>query len=521
MRNERFFQEIRYYLLGSAFLALILPFLKFSYSLKVEAELVNNEMDNLFVNPTCISADPVLSTGISIADILLFIYLAVATVLLIRSIVKIVQLKRLIRAGEHKVVDKQKVILLAQSIPAFTFFGYIVMNREEFNDKSLNNIFAHEKVHAQQKHWIDLLFVELLTIVFWFNPFVWLYQVAVKQTHELLADDGVIARGFNIGQYQAILMNQIMGTEVLGLANNFNYSITKKRMIMMSKEKSPQIRRYKLLIVIPVVLAVLLFNLQIVEVQAQQYRIDQKVKLNEENVFAIVDQMPEFPGGAEALQKFIAEAIKYPKVALEKGIRGRVFVTFVVNKEGDVVQGRVVRGVEASLDAEAVRALESMPRWTPGYEKGEAVNVSYTVPINFDFKDDVQIDESSSDKKGNNIQMDSIAPKFPGGFLELRKYLAKNVKYPLDAQKNGVEGNVLVTFVVTKLGAVDSVRVVKSVSPSLDEEAMRVIKTQSNWIPGNNGGKSANFTYTLPINFLLRDGSGLIVVGKFDEENEK
>ncbi len=536
LRNERFFAEIRFYLLGSAFLALILPLLKFSYSITVESEFVNNAMGDVFAETITGEAIMPVKSLISKEEILLLIYLVVCTILFVRSVLKVLQIRQLIKAGEYQIVDEQKVILLDQSIPAFTFFGYIVMNREEFSDKSLNNIFAHEKVHAQQKHWIDLLFVELLTIVLWFNPFVWLYQVAVKQTHELLADDGVIARGFNIGQYQAILMNQIMGTEVLGLANNFNYSITKKRMIMMSKEKSPVNRRYKLLIVIPVVFAVLLFNLQIVEVQAQEKKVEKvvdampvsgkapKFAVNPERkdtTYVTVDQMPEYPGGSLALQKYIAESVKYPQDAKQKGISGRVFVTFVVNKEGEVDQARVVRGVDPSLDAEALRVMNSIPKWTPGYEKGKAVNVTYTVPINFSLKDDKKKDEVSVDGRVNSSQMDGVAPQFPGGDLELQKFIARTIKYPVEAQEKGETGRVFVTFIINKLGAVENVCTAKSVSPSLDAEAIRVIKTLPNWIPGSKDGKSVNVTYTLPINFDLKNNQGQIIVDMPKKEKQK
>jgi len=481
LRNERFFVEIRFYLLGSALLALILPLLKFSYSIIVESVFVNNTMEDLFVDTITgegiTQVEPLISKG----EILLLIYLTVCTILFVRSIIKLRQIAQLIKAGQNRIVDKQKVILLDQSIPAFTFFGYIVMNKEEFNDKSLLNILTHEKVHAQQKHWIDLLFVELLTIVFWFNPFVWLYQVAVKQTHELLADDGVIARGFNIGQYQAILMNQIMGTEVLGLANNFNYSITKKRMIMMSKEKIPLNRRYKLLIVIPGVFAVLLFNLQIVEVQAQEKKIEKIVTVitvsgqifnisnepisgvavlvknsnagiisdedgkfsltvpldaklaflgvDEEKVvipvkkfiehgtetdngysmsvhlrtlsfseaeeqqtykgdpiFVMVEEMPEYPGGGLQLKKYYAEVVS--KLDSKYLIGKKCYITFLVTKTGKLADARIARGTGNDLvDAKAKEIVMSSPKWKPGKQRGEAVNVSYTVPINFGAKE--------------------------------------------------------------------------------------------------------------------------------------
>ena len=110
-------------------------------------------------------------------------------------------------------------------------------------------------------------------------------------------------------------------------------------------------------------------------------------KYQGEDIYVIVEKMPEYPGGGLALQKYIAENVKYPAEALKKGISGRVFVTFVVNKEGNVDQARVVRGVDPSMDAEALRVMSLLSKWTPGYEKGEAVNVSYTVPINFDLTD--------------------------------------------------------------------------------------------------------------------------------------
>lgn len=100
-------------------------------------------------------------------------------------------------------------------------------------------------------------------------------------------------------------------------------------------------------------------------------------------VFFIVEDMPEFPGGDLALRKHIAENIHYPEIAKENGIQGRVFVQFVVNKKGEVEQIKVVRGVDPSLDKEAVRVIQNLPKWKPGQQRGKPVKVSFTVPINF------------------------------------------------------------------------------------------------------------------------------------------
>ncbi len=100
-------------------------------------------------------------------------------------------------------------------------------------------------------------------------------------------------------------------------------------------------------------------------------------------VFFIVEDMPEFPGGDLALRKFIANSIKYPVIAQENGIEGKVYVTFVVDKDGSVSNAKILRGVDPSIDKEALRVVSNLPRWKPGKQRGKPVRVSYTVPINF------------------------------------------------------------------------------------------------------------------------------------------
>ncbi len=103
----------------------------------------------------------------------------------------------------------------------------------------------------------------------------------------------------------------------------------------------------------------------------------------EAQVFFIVEDMPEFPGGEMALRTYIANAIKYPVIAQENGIQGKVYVTFVVGKDGSVSNASIARGVDPSIDKEALRVINTLPKWKPGKQRGKPVNVSYTVPINF------------------------------------------------------------------------------------------------------------------------------------------
>ena len=111
--------------------------------------------------------------------------------------------------------------------------------------------------------------------------------------------------------------------------------------------------------------------------------VEEEEEEEEAQVFFIVEEMPEFPGGEAALRRFIANAIKYPQIAQENGIQGRVYIQFVVDKDGSVTQASVARGVDPSLDKEALRVVNSLPKWKAGMQRGKPVKVSYTVPINF------------------------------------------------------------------------------------------------------------------------------------------
>ena len=119
------------------------------------------------------------------------------------------------------------------------------------------------------------------------------------------------------------------------------------------------------------------------EIEYQEIEVKEEEPVEEEEVFLIVEKMPQFPGGEEALRKYLAQSVKYPVIAQENGIQGRVFVSFVVNKNGEVTNVKVARPFDPNLDKEAVRVVQSMPKWEAGMQRGKAVKVSYTVPINF------------------------------------------------------------------------------------------------------------------------------------------
>ena len=217
-----------------------------------------------------------------------------------------------------------------------------------------------------------------------------------------------------------------------------------------------------------------------------------------EQVFTVVEKMPSFPGGDAELLKYIATNIKYPKESQDNGEQGRVICSFIVGRDGSVNNPEVLRGVTPLLNEEAVRVINTMPRWNPGMQRGKAVAVKYTVPITFRLKSPVE------EMKEETLTVVDVMPQYPGGDRELLKFIAHSIKYPTDAQEAGVQGRVICSFVVDKKGNIVEPKIIRGIDPSLDAEALRVIGMMPRWTPGRQDGKAVRVLYTVPITFRLQ-----------------
>ena len=247
----------------------------------------------------------------------------------------------------------------------------------------------------------------------------------------------------------------------------------------------------------------------------------------------VVEEMPEFPGGENALMEYVSKNVVYPEEAKEKEIQGRVFISFVVEKDGSIGEVKVLRGIGGGCDEESVRVISDMPKWKPGKQKGEAVRVSYQIPIMFklgqtndEYKTTVKTviagdDEHSwkastatipdnpakasmkPDKDGVYQIVDEM-PQYPGGEAAMMDYVAQNVVYPKEAQEKGISGRVFVGFIVEKDGSVSEVKVLRGIGGGCDEEAVRVIKAMPKWKPGKMKGKPVRVSYMMPIIFKLQ-----------------
>ena len=241
-------------------------------------------------------------------------------------------------------------------------------------------------------------------------------------------------------------------------------------------------------------------------------------------VFTVVEVMPEFPGGQGALLQFLAKSIKYPVIAQQNGIQGRVTCSFVVGKDGVIRNIEVIRGVDPLLDLEATRVISMMPKWKPGMQKGKEVSVKYTVPVTFRLqgKEDNKPtplpagesdngitvvgygEQKSADTSGQVFAIVEKMPQFPGGEKAINEFISKTLQYPVIAQENGIQGKVVCSFIINQDGSVTDAEVISGVDPSLDREALRIVSAMPKWTPGTQRGKAVRVKYTMPVTFTLQ-----------------
>ena len=212
--------------------------------------------------------------------------------------------------------------------------------------------------------------------------------------------------------------------------------------------------------------------------------------------FTSLEKQPMFPGGIANFYKYLGGEIKYPKIAVKRKTEGKVFASFIVEKDGKLTDVQITRGLSKETDAEAKRVLEKSPKWEPGIASGQPVRVRYNINVNFN------LNNKGTNQKANLKSMQKY-PEYPGGQNKMYAYLTKNLKYPVKAKKDGIEGKVYLSFNVQKDGTLTDIKVMKGLSAETDDEALRVVKSLPRWNPGLNNGRPVTTRYQMAINFTL------------------
>jgi len=392
LRRDTFFMINRAFLLAASLFSLIFPLFRFNWLFPTDVtSTYYAALDMVTINASRIEST--FAKNLTVMQILVIVYLTGVAIFTVRFIIQLLQLLFMIRKYGISRHEGLRIVFIDNNYSPFSFFNLIFINRKQLNRENIQEIITHEQVHIRQKHSVDLILLEVMTILQWFNPFVWFYRISLKSIHEFLADQGVLLKGYNPVDYQKLLIGQYMGIQVNDLTNNFNHSLLKKRIVMMTKSKSNLAAQLKVLLVTPVAfLLVVAFTVSpVVKTVAQVDKKTQKTEAKsqspkqetQDELFTVVEQMPKFPGGDDARITYLVNNIKYPDEARKAGIQGVTYVSFIVEKDGSITGAKVLRGFDKACDEVALNVIKNMPKWEPGVQKGKPVRVQFNMPIKF------------------------------------------------------------------------------------------------------------------------------------------
>ncbi|MDR1504917.1 MAG: M56 family metallopeptidase [Prevotella sp.] len=541
LKRDTFLKLRRIYFLSALLFSLLFPAVTIELSASGDApvQIPTYWLSDIEVG-SAVDAEASTEAAVSMWVIVLIILAAVSFFRVIKFFVQVFSLVKLRVTNETEKLSTYRIIKMKdRRTSPFSFFNWIFINSDAHNPVELAEIIAHEQMHVKQYHSIDVVLSEILCICFWWNPFAWLLKKEIKLNLEYLADKGVLESGFDSKEYQYILLQVSNRSTGIPLINNFNVSQLKQRIMMMNKKKSSVFTSVKYLLVVPVCATLLLGNAVQATSSLDSFSIDEisgvmdgdQVPQKKGDIYVTVEQMPSFPGGLDAQQRFIINNLKYPVEAQTKGVQGRVTIRYVIKSTGEISDIEVIRGVDPLLDNEAIRIVKSMPKWEPGKQGGKAVDVYYTLPIVFRLAGTTKKVESGDDPNGivvvgygapqeKKVEVASLKegapddkmkpfitveqmPSFPGGEPAMHEYISNNLKYPEDAQKNGIQGRVTVRFIVRGTGEISDVSVIRGIEPSMDKEAARVVNSMPKWTPGKQNGQVVDVFFTLPIVYKL------------------
>lgn len=396
----------RFVLLATLALAAVIPVMHFQSISSRASAPINFMLTEIMVYADGTSGvDNVQATesgSISILSVITVVYLAGVIFCLLRIAIGILSSEIICHSRSRMLADGSRLVITERNYAPFSWRNCIVISRKDYESNGAM-IIAHEQAHVHHHHSFDLILAQLFCAVQWFNPAAWMLRRSLMEVHEFEADAQVLEDGFDGRRYQICLVRAALQGSFATTTNNFSNCSTKKRIVMMNRHSTNPWARLRVLLMLPAVaLSVIVasackqdtnseMNLKTQDasptdvdwVDIGEYEIGEA---DTSHVFMVVEEMPEFPGGTEALLEYLRSNLQYPERCKENKIQGRVIITFVVNKDGNIVEPAVVKsagpeGVE--LDVEALRVVSSMPAWTPGKQKGEAVRVQYTVPITF------------------------------------------------------------------------------------------------------------------------------------------
>ena len=428
------------------------------------------------------------------------------------------KLRRLIRSGEKHILPSGTTVSVVDApLVPFSWMQTMVLPRADWCAKAVGHsevlpaILAHEEAHVRHRHSYDVVVVEVLTALQWFNPVVWFLRQELRVVHEYEADASVLSCGFDESQYIHLLMQKATGIQACALANGIHTTKTKKRILMMLKTKSNRTAWLKALYIVPIVMASLAMTARTV--------VDYKTATTEDSAAVRLFHENTNGRGDSYLIRHMPD-VKFYNNGKEETVPGDRSIALEVSKTELRINGQEVTSEDfARIEPESIESVTVMDVGPAKKTFGEKGRRGATV---------VQTKQQGDDKIYDVVEQ---MPQFPGGDTGLMQFIARNIKYPEAATKHGVQGRVIVQFIVEKDGSLSNAKVLENpkgsgASPvvvtammpekerqdaeshnagvqAMRDEAIRVVNAMPRWSPGKQKGKPVRCKYVIPVTYRL------------------
>ncbi len=400
LRREKFFHLNRAYLMATLALGLLIPLIEWPAGSSPGAAEWFNSM--VLAPVVTISAEPQAMTGeasfLAPVRIAWLILLAGSAGMALRFLGQLFRLATVMRRGQLSRQSGYALVESREVTTPFSFFSLLFWNPElEQDPDAANTIRSHELAHIRQGHSLDIVFLELAGIFFWWNPLWHIYGRTIRNVHEYLADEAAI-RETTAREYGQLLIRQCLSQAAPALSHGLkNHSQLKNRIAMMTKSRSSKLAVAKYAAVLPLLVFLVFACAQTEKDEALQ---PVETLSADQPVFTEVEKMPVFGPCANLegqaltdcsfnnLVNYIGGQLKYPEDARTNGIDGMVVASFVVYADGHVGDVEILKSLTASCDAEVERLIMAMPAWQPGEKEGKPVNVEFKLPVKFKLEAD-------------------------------------------------------------------------------------------------------------------------------------
>ena len=507
-RNSNRLRFNRIFLLTSLLLALAMPLLGLLSGLEVPqmATLKQSLFSGFMLKEIIVTPDgqPVLPevtvvtdspSRFSVWQVVGGIYLLGVAVMTLLFLFKLARLVLLIIRSPKRKMNGFTAVFTGREQGSFSFFRYAIFPNENVEP----DIMRHELSHIEHHHSWDILFAELMMIVQWFNPFVYLYKKELQSLHEYQADRDVVATGVDKKNYMMLILQQCTAVDFSGMSNNFSLILTKKRIKMITRNEKAKGLWWRLLATLPVLALLMIAN---TKVAAQEKKT--------QDVFTI--QFGDFElfnddGTQMQLKDTVVyyEDGTYTKFESSEAVdpfTGELRKTFTVKNY--TAEGTPNPNIDFTIREVERHGDTMMYSMDPFTISGDIVT-KLKNKIMTDEDIDVKVTEVGCVDNDSIYEICQVMPQFPGGERAMMEFMASNVHYPEEAKEKGIEGRVFVNFVVEKDGSVTEVKVRKGIGKLCGEEAVRVVKAMPKWTPGMQDGKPVRVHYNVPFFFKLKE----------------